>query len=100
MNRRELILHEIERLVPRVPDHEKDEIAGHALSSKGLKKAAPARAAWLSLVAYIRHVHTDYEALLADGYDVDSARHFCRAGIEEVLASWGCTDRLTNDDDD
>ena len=48
----------------------------HALDSAGLKSAAPETAAWLSLVAYVRHVFTDYDDLLAQGYDRDSARHF------------------------
>ena len=51
--------------------------------------AAPESAAWLSLVAYVRHTFTDYDALLAQGYDRDSARHFVTEEMIEVLRGWG-----------
>ncbi len=51
--------------------------------------ASPETAAWLSMVAYIRHVLTDYDTLLEEGYDQDSARHFVMADMEAVLKDWG-----------
>jgi hypothetical protein len=51
-------------------------------------------AIWLALVAHVRHRHTDYDALLAEGYDRDAARHFVVDQTETVLAQWGCTKRI------
>ena len=46
-------------------------------------------AARLALVSYARHVFTDYDELLADGYDRDSARHFVLDDLNAALAAWG-----------
>ena len=48
----------------------------HAVDSPGLNVATAGTAAWLSLVAYVRHTFTDYDELLREGYDQESARHF------------------------
>ena len=89
MSRRHEVEAALRRLAPRIPDHEFGAVADHALDSPGLQRAAPEAAAWLSLVAYVRHTFTDYDALLAEGYDVDSARHFVLDGINDVLREWG-----------
>ena len=47
-----------------------------------------------SLAAYVRHVFTEYDALLEDGYDPDSARHFVLDDINAVLEGWGVRRRL------
>ena len=83
---------------PAAPEQDLAAVVDHALHSKGLKKAAPETAIWLSLVAYIRHNYTDYDDLLDDGYDHDSARYFCREQIAEVLATWGCHRPLADED--
>jgi len=54
-------------------------------------------ALWLALVAHVRHRHTDYDALLAEGYDRDAARHFVVEQTEEVLRGWGCARRIDVD---
>ena len=64
-------------------------VVDHALDSRGLRHASPETAAWLSLVAYVRHVFTEYDALLTQGYDQDSARHFVLDDMEAVLKDWG-----------
>ncbi len=51
-------------------------------------------ALWLAIVAHIRHRHTDYDALLTEGYDRDAARHFVVEETEEVLRTWGCSKRI------
>ena len=48
----------------------------------------------------MRHVHTDYDALLADGYDRDAARFFVVDRINEVLTGWRATRLLDPDDPD
>ena len=87
---RRIVLEEaLRRLAPKIPSHEFGAVVDHALDSRGLRAAAPETAAWLSLVAYVRHTLTEYDDLLAQGYDQDSARHFVADDIREVLASWG-----------
>lgn len=85
-------------LAPQLPPHEFSAVADHAMDSIGLKTAAPETAAWLSLVAYARHVFTDYDELLAQGYDYDSARFFVAGDLEAVLNDWGIARRLSGDD--
>ncbi|MCG6122204.1 MAG: DUF2293 domain-containing protein [Microvirga sp.] len=99
MSRRDAVAAVLDRLAPGAPRFEREAIVDHALDSPGLRGAAPENAAWLSMVAYIRHVLTDYDALLAEGYDVDSARHFVAGDIDDVLESWRSTRRLSPDDD-
>ena len=89
----------LRRLAPKIPAHEFGAVVDHALDSKGLRGASPETAAWLSLVAYVRHVFTDYDELLTQGYDQDSARHFVRDEIEAVLERWGARRRLSEGDD-
>lgn len=89
MNRREQVARALARLAPRLPDFETDAVVHRALASPGLRGAAPETAAWLALVAYARHVFTDYDDLLAEGYDRDSARHFVGEDLAATLAGWG-----------
>ena len=84
----------LRRLAPKIPPHEFAAVVDHAVDSRGLRSASPETAAWLSLVAYVRHVFTDYDDLLEQGYDEDSARHFVAAEIEGVLSGWGVRPRL------
>jgi hypothetical protein len=94
MNRRDAILAALRVLAPAAPPGDLALAADHAVGAPGLKKATPQAAAWLSLVAFIRHSYTDYDDLLADGYEVDAARHFCRDRIDRVLQVWGCRLRV------
>src|SRR5690348_12767200 len=89
MSTRTMIEEALRRLAPRIPSHEFGAIVDHALDSRGLRGAAPETAAWLSLVAYVRHTLTEYDDLLTQGYDQDSARYFVADDIREVLADWG-----------
>ena len=88
----------LRRLAPRIPAHEFAAVVDHAVDSPGLKPASPETAAWLSLVAYVRHVFTDYDELLGQDYDQDSARHFVADEIAAVLNDWGVRRRLSADD--
>lgn len=96
--RREAIEAALRRLAPKIPPHEFGAVTDHALDSAGLRDASPETAAWLSLVAYVRHVFTDYDDLLTEGYDRDSARHFVKQDIEAALEGWGVRRRLAADD--
>jgi hypothetical protein len=88
----------LRRLAPRIPPHEFGAIVDRALDSRGLRVAAPEVAAWLALVSYVRHALTEYDALLEQGYDVESARHFVLAEMDEVLKDWGVRRTLSSDD--
>ena len=88
----------LRRLAPRMPAHEFVAVVDHALDSPGLRVASPEAAAWLSLVAYVRHTLTDYDALLEEGYDRDSARHFVADEIRDILGRWGVRRPLTDED--
>jgi hypothetical protein len=99
-SRRERIAEALGVIAPKVPSYDRDAIIDHAVDSPGLYAAKPPTAAWLSLVAHIRHVYTDYDDLLAEGYDVDSARHFTLDAINETLAEWGCRRSISGEADD
>src|SRR3954469_25522500 len=91
MNSRNALEPALRPLAPRTPRHESGPALDHARDSPGLRTASPESAAWLALVAYVRHVLTDYDELLAEGYDVESARFFVLDEINRVLAGWGVT---------
>lgn len=84
----------LRHLAPRIPLHEFAAVVDHALDSPGLRVAWPENAAWLSLLAYARHTLTDYDDLLAQGYDQDSARFFIADELEDVLTAWGVRRKL------
>jgi len=98
MSRRDAIEAALRRLAPAIPTHESMTVVDHALDSAGLRTAAPETAAWLSLVAYARHVFTDYDKLLRQGYDADSARFFVTDAINEALESWGVRRRVSQEE--
>jgi hypothetical protein len=88
----------LRRLAPRIPAHEFAAVVDHALDSAGLRSASSDAAAWLALVAYVRHVFTDYDELLSQDYDRESARFFVASQIEAVLQSWGVRRPLSAED--
>lgn len=98
MSRREALEAALRRLAPKIAPHEFGTVIDHALDSAGLSTAAPDAAAWLSLVAYVRHTFTDYDELLAQGYDRESARHFVADEMSEVLKRWGVRRPLGSND--
>ncbi len=89
MTRRSEIEAALRHLASRLPPHESGAVTDHALDSPALRSAPAETAAWLSLVAYARHVHTDYDEFLEQGYGREAARHFVAAEMEAVLSKWG-----------
>ncbi len=67
------------------------------MDSPGLRTASAETAAWLSMTAYTRHVLTEYDDLLAQGYDQESARFFVAAEIDAHLAEWGVRRKVGGD---
>ena len=88
----------LRHLAPRIPAHEFGAVIDHALDSPGLRGASPENAAWLSLVAYVRHALTEYDDLLRQGYDQDSARFFVADTMRETLERWGVRRPLNTQD--
>ena len=68
--------------------------AGH------LRHLPPSVALWLAVVSHIRHVHTDYDTLLTEGYERDAARFFVLDAVNDCLTRWGATRFLDADEDD
>ena len=89
MPKRSDIEEAVRELAPRIPDYEAGAIADHAMDSRGLSVASAETAVWLSMVAFVRHALTEYDSLLEEGYDQESARHFVAADIQAVLTEWG-----------
>jgi len=100
LNRRERVAAALLRLAPRLPEFEAGAVLDRALASPGLRGAAPETAAWLGLVAYARHVFTEYDTLLDDGYDRDSARHFVRDDLNAALGAWGVRRQISDAETD
>lgn len=95
--RQTLLADALHSLIPMAPLSDTTEI--RALANREHMRGLPvARAIWLATVTHIRHVHTDYHALLADGYDRDAARHFIIEDTNAVLGAWGSRHRLNADD--
>ena len=81
----------LRHMAPDIPDHEFGAIADHAMDSVGLHHASPETAAWLSMVSFIRHALTEYDLLLEEGYEQESARHFVADDMQAILTEWGVT---------
>lgn len=97
-SRRAEVAEALRHLAPAVPPFEADAVIDRALDSRGLRFARPGEAAWLALVAFVRHAMTDYEALLDEGYDVDSARFFVRDDMNATLRGWGVRREVSGDE--
>ena len=98
-NRRRAIARALTLLLPGAPYADIEAIHTEA-GSKHMKDLPPSIAVWLATVAHVRHQHTDYEQLLAEGYDRDAARFFVIDRTNEVLTSWRATRLLDSDDED
>jgi hypothetical protein len=74
-------------LIPGAPFLDAEQIRETAARRK-YKLLPASTSVWLATVAHIRHVHTDYDALLEEGYDKDAARHFSLDSINGKLSEW------------
>lgn len=80
---------------PGCPTAEAEAIAGHACqkSSGRVGRSAAARqfdsvAITLAVTAHVRHRHSQYDKLLAHGWDRDDARHAVGGAVQDVLQRW------------
>lgn len=86
-------------LLPAAPYADTEPIR-EAANAPHLKSLPPSIAVWLATVAHVRHRHTEYDALLDEGYDRDAARFFVVDQVNDVLTRWRATRLLDPDDDD
>jgi hypothetical protein len=86
-------------LLPLAPYADTEKIRTE-VGARHLKTMPPAIAVWLAAIAHIRHEHTDYEKLLAEGYDRDSARFFVVDQTNAVLTRWRATRLLDPDEEE
>jgi hypothetical protein len=86
-------------LLPMAPYAAIEAIREAALARK-LRELPPSIAVWIATIAHVRHAHTQYDTLLAEGYDRDSARHFVIDEINEVLTRWRATRLLEAEDEE
>ena len=98
-NRQRAIAKALTALLPLAPYIDAEKIRADA-SQPHLKTLPPSLAVWLATVAHIRHVHTEYERLLGEGYDRESARFFVIDQINDVLTRWRATRLLDPDNED
>ncbi len=86
-------------LLPLAPYADTEKIRAEA-GARHLKTLPPRIAVWLATVAHVRHEHTEYDRLLAEGYDRDSARFFVVDATNAVLTRWRSTRLLDPDEED
>jgi hypothetical protein len=100
VNRRAFLESALRVLAPRIPRHEFEAVIDHALMSPGLRQASPENAIWLSMIAFIRHRLTEYDRLLDEGYDVESARFFVLDDMNARLGEWGSPRRVSGEEEE
>lgn len=87
---REEIAEALTLLAPGIPFFDAEAVRYDAAARHF--RTFPARiSVWLALVAHIRHQHTDYDALLDEGYGKEAARHFVLEAINAQLSEWRAT---------
>ena len=96
--RRRAIAKALTALLPMAPYADMEKIRSDA-GAVHMKTLPPTIAVWLATIAHVRHMHTDYERLLAEGYDRDSARFFVIGQTNAMLTRWRATRLLDPDDE-
>jgi hypothetical protein len=85
-------------LAPGIPYSDAEAVKRNA-ASRHLRSFPAGISTWLSLISHIRHQHTDYDQLLAEGYDQESARHFCLDATNAKLTGWRATRYLNAEEE-
>jgi len=83
------------QLFPHCPAGRETVIAEHAcqkysgrVGRSAAVKALDEQAVRLAVIAHVRHAETDYDALLAQGYERSEARAQVEEAVFRVLARW------------
>jgi len=85
----------VRELFPGCPPGREVSIAEHAclkysgrVGRSAAAKSLDENAIRLAVVAHVRHVETDYDTLLASGYDRHEARSAVETAVSRVLSQW------------
>ena len=97
--RQQAIRKALRAVAPGIPLSDAEAVVALA-ERRHMKDLPPSTALWLALGSHVRHVHTDYERLLGEGYDRDAARFFVADETDAVLAGWGCQRSVSDGEDD
>lgn len=98
-NRQRAVNKALTTLLPQAPYADAEQIRAMAHDRK-LRGLPASIAVWLATVTHVRHEHSDYDTLLAEGYDRDAARFFVIDQINDVLTHWRATRLLEPEDED
>lgn len=98
-NRQRAIAKALTALLPMAPYADIEKIREMA-SARDRRELPASIAVWIAAITYVRHEHSSYDELLADGYDRDAARFFVVDEINETLTRWRATRLLDADDPD
>ncbi|MDN5249353.1 DUF2293 domain-containing protein [Bartonella sp. TP] len=85
--RKSALNNELRKLFPSIPYYDAIRIAAKA-AEPHLQALPPSITIWLSAIAYIRHEYTDYNILLKEGMDLETARFFTKEQINKQLQLW------------
>ncbi len=96
-NRHRALAKALTALLPMAPYADIEKIREMA-SERDMRELPPSIAVWIATITYVRHEHSSYDELLADGYDRDAARFFVVDEINETLTRWRATRLLEPDD--
>ncbi|HEY9057559.1 MAG TPA: DUF2293 domain-containing protein [Aurantimonas sp.] len=99
IDRQRRIARALTATIPRAPFLDAEAIRA-AARARHMRALSPQSAVWLATVAHIRHAHTEYDALMDEGYDRDAARFFVLDAINAVLDRWGATRQLNAEAED
>ncbi len=95
--RRDMVRKSVETTIPLAAKADTGLIIEAALVGH-LRHLPISIAVWQAVSAHVRHRHSDYDALLLEGYDVDAARFFVLEDMNAVLQRWGCRRRVSADE--
>lgn len=95
--RQQAIRKALRALAPQIPLLDAEAVMALA-ERRHMKTLPPSTALWLALGSHVRHVHTDYDRLLGEGYDRDAARFFVADETDAVLTEWGCQRSVSDGD--
>ncbi|KAF1836069.1 hypothetical protein BDW02DRAFT_256565 [Decorospora gaudefroyi] len=85
---------EIDVQFPKMPKAEKEVVLRHGFRKHsgrvGRTSSIPlSQKVLLAVIAHVRHINTNYDALLKDGEKRTDARKTTRSKIESVMRQWG-----------
>ncbi|KAH6639055.1 hypothetical protein C7974DRAFT_125604 [Boeremia exigua] len=86
---------------PKIPEEEKAALLKHAFKkhSRRVGRAGTVplpRKVLLAIIAHVRHRHTKYDTLLAQGMERTTARKIVNRKIESVMRDWGYVEDLSS----